>query len=97
MYSDFFDAPRTIQKPIGKPKSKVKDGKGKGKGKGKEVRFDEEDEEELDKVEDAREVMGRFKEDLFADDEEEEEQDDQRTSLVLNKDWYWLTNSNVYI
>jgi U3 small nucleolar RNA-associated protein MPP10 len=79
MYTDFFDAPRTIEKPVGKSKSKPKAGKSKGKGKGKNVKFgdeDEDDEEALD--EDAREVMGRFKEDLFADDDEEEEADDQR-------------------
>jgi hypothetical protein len=79
MYSDFFDAPRTVEKPVGKSKkAKVMEPKGKKGKKGKGVTFDEEDQEE--EVEDAREVMGRFKEDLFADDDEEEVENDQRMS-----------------
>jgi U3 small nucleolar ribonucleoprotein component len=79
MYSDFFDAPRTVEKPVGKSKkAKVMEPKGKKGKKGKGVTFDEEDQDE--EVEDAREVMGRFKEDLFADDEEEEAENDQRLS-----------------
>lgn len=83
MYGDFFDAPRTVEKPVGKSKkAKVMDTKKgkKGKGKGKGVSFDEEEEEEVAE-DDAREVMGRFKEDLFADDDEEEVENDQRMSL----------------
>jgi U3 small nucleolar ribonucleoprotein component len=81
MYTDFFDAPRTVQKPVGKSKkAKVMDiTKGK-KGKGKGVKFDEEEEEEDVPEDDAREVMSRFKEDLFADDDEEEAEDNQRMS-----------------
>lgn len=83
MYTDFFDAPRTIQKPVGKAKkAKVMDVKKGKKGKGKGVSFEEEGEEEAPE-DDAREVMGRFKEDLFADDDEEEAADDQRKSLPL--------------
>jgi U3 small nucleolar RNA-associated protein MPP10 len=80
MYSDFFDAPRTVEKPVGKSKkAKVMEPKGKKGKKGKGVTFDEE-EDEKDVADDAREVMGRFKEDLFADDEEEEVENDQRMS-----------------
>lgn len=74
MYGDFFDAPRTIQKPPSTAKANGgKDkAKGKGKGKGKQARFTEEEDEEVeDEEEEAREVMGRFKEDLFADDDED--------------------------
>jgi hypothetical protein len=82
MYTDFFDAPRTVEKPVGKSKkAKVMEPKGKKGKKGKGVTFDEE--EEVDEVEDAREVMGRFKEDLFADDEDEEPENDQRMSSVI--------------
>jgi len=78
MYTDFFDAPRTVEKPLGKSKkAKVMEPKGKKGKKGKGVSFDEEPAEE-DGEDDAREVMGRFKEDLFADDDEEEEASDQR-------------------
>ena len=86
MYGDFFDAPRTIQKPAPgtkRSKAKVNDKvKGKGKGKGRRARFEaeeEEDEEEEDGDE-AREVMGRFKEDLFADDDEVEEEPERGKS-----------------
>lgn len=75
MYGDFFDAPRTVQKPSGKAKI-ASGGKGKGKGKGKKARFEAEDEEEdpaTDGDDEARDVMGRFKEDLFADDDDDEE------------------------
>lgn len=81
MYGDFFDAPRTVQKPTTNGKAKVmRDGKGKsksnGKGKGKRARFEVEEDDELaeedDGVDDARDVMGRFKEDLFADDDDED-------------------------
>jgi U3 small nucleolar ribonucleoprotein component len=83
MYSDFFDAPRTVEKPVGKSKkAKVMEPKGKKGKKGKGVTFDEE-EEEKDVADDAREVMGRFKEDLFADDEEEEVENDQRMSSIF--------------
>jgi U3 small nucleolar ribonucleoprotein component len=83
MYSDFFDAPRTVEKPVGKSKkAKVMEPKGKKGKKGKGVTFDEE-EDEKDVADDAREVMGRFKEDLFADDEEEEAENDQRMSSFL--------------
>lgn len=79
MYKDFFAAPRS-SKPAAKGKGKGKDGSKadkKGKGKAKAVIFDEDDEEmDVDSVgddeEDGRDVMGRFKGDLFDSDDEED-------------------------
>lgn len=81
MYGDFFDAPRTVQKPApGTKRSKAKvNDKPKGKGKGRRARFEAEEEEDEDEDE-AREVMGRFKEDLFADDDEVEEEPERGQS-----------------
>ena len=85
MYSDFFAAPRGAMRGKGKaPASpKVNGVKAKDKGKGKEkqrVRFgeDEVEDERPDGQGEAddegdRDVIGRFKGDLFDDDEEEEE------------------------
>jgi len=74
----------------GKGKGKEQDKKGKGKGKSKGVSFEEdetmdvdaEEEDDDDVAGDGREVIGRFKGDLFdSDDEDDGEGGQKRESL----------------
>jgi hypothetical protein len=76
MYQDFFAQPRGVKpKSKGKGKDSVKKDK-KGKGKAKGVSFNDEDEEmgsdveEEEEEEGGRDIMGRFKGDLFDSDDE---------------------------
>ncbi|ORX33861.1 Mpp10 protein-domain-containing protein [Kockovaella imperatae] len=95
MYSDFFAPPRGAARAKGQPSAKDKDRKVGKKGKGKQiVRFDEveaSENEDAEDEEEGREVMGRFKGDLFDDEDEEEETDGkdlsthERQQLALAK------------
>ena len=83
MYSDFFAPPRGVKRPKatmanGRQNAKTTvNRKGKQKVRfGDDVEEEESEEERMEEDEDAgRDVMGRFKGDLFDDDDDDDEEE----------------------
>jgi U3 small nucleolar RNA-associated protein MPP10 len=85
MYNDFFPPPREeyVRPPRGSGKEKdAKKAKSKSKGKGVSFGDDVDMEVDAEDAEDVeRDVMGRVKGDLFADDDEAEQEEAEKSEL----------------